>query len=121
MALAAGLGRAHGVAGRPGASGVRRPAASVRAGVFSAKSAAQRGAEVGREWLESILSRFGPATDRPSNPTTLDFEKPLLELDKRIKEARVQRRRVAPIAGVSEPNSPHAHCGHPLTAGAQGS
>jgi hypothetical protein len=54
--------------------------------VFSAKNAAQRSAEVGREWLETILSRFGPATDRAQNITTLDFEKPLLELDKRIKE-----------------------------------
>jgi hypothetical protein len=44
---------------------------------------------VGREWLESILSRFGPATDRAQNITTLDFEKPLLELDKRIKEVNV--------------------------------
>jgi hypothetical protein len=41
---------------------------------------------VGREWLESILSRFGPAKDRAQNITTLEFEKPLLELDKRIKE-----------------------------------
>jgi len=41
---------------------------------------------VGREWLETILSRFGPATDRAQNIATLDFEKPLLELDKRIKE-----------------------------------
>lgn len=43
---------------------------------------------MGREWLETILSRFGPATDRAQNITTLDFEKPLLELDKRIKEVR---------------------------------
>ena len=44
---------------------------------------------VGREWLESILSRFGPATDRAQNVTTLDFEKPLLELDNRIKEVHL--------------------------------
>jgi acetyl-CoA carboxylase carboxyl transferase subunit alpha len=40
----------------------------------------------GREWLETILSRFGPIRDRAQTVTTLDFEKPLLELDKRIKE-----------------------------------
>ena len=40
----------------------------------------------GREWLETILSRFGPIKERASTVTTLDFEKPLLELDKRIKE-----------------------------------
>ncbi|KAJ9533320.1 hypothetical protein QJQ45_026368 [Haematococcus lacustris] len=42
----------------------------------------------GREWLETILSRFGPIKDRAQTVTTLDFEKPLLELDKRIKEVR---------------------------------
>lgn len=42
--------------------------------------------EQGREWLETILSRFGPIRDRAQTVTTLDFEKPLLELDKRIKE-----------------------------------
>jgi hypothetical protein len=42
----------------------------------------------GREWLSTILSRFGPATDRATNITTLEFEKPLVELDKRIKEVR---------------------------------
>ena len=40
----------------------------------------------GREWLETILSRFGPVKERAQQVTTLDFEKPLLELDKRIKE-----------------------------------
>jgi hypothetical protein len=40
----------------------------------------------GGPWLEALLSRFGPTTDRAQNLTTLDFEKPLLELDKRIKE-----------------------------------
>lgn len=40
----------------------------------------------GREWLESILSRFGPVKEKASNTTVLDFEKPLVELDNRIKE-----------------------------------
>jgi len=42
----------------------------------------------GREWLQSILSRFGPVRERASNTTVLDFEKPLVELDNRIKEVR---------------------------------
>jgi acetyl-CoA carboxylase carboxyl transferase subunit alpha len=42
----------------------------------------------GAAWLENLLARFGPTTDRAQNLTTLDFEKPLLELDKRIKEVR---------------------------------
>eukprot|EP00877_Chromochloris_zofingiensis_P012081 jgi/Chrzof1/7126/Cz02g12030.t1_CAC2[v5.2] len=50
--------------------------------------APKHGRPVGREWLETILSRFGPAKDRAQNITTLEFEKPLLELDKRIKEVR---------------------------------
>ena len=40
----------------------------------------------GREWIETILSRFGPIRNRAQTVTTLDFEKPLLELDKRITE-----------------------------------
>jgi len=43
--------------------------------------------ETGREWMATILSRFGPIRD--AKPvTTLDFEKPLVELDKRIAEVR---------------------------------
>lgn len=38
------------------------------------------------EWLQTILSRFGPMTDRPQNQFVLDFEKPLVELDSRIRE-----------------------------------
>lgn len=40
----------------------------------------------GREWLQSILSRFGPIKERATNTTVLDFEKPLVELDNRIRE-----------------------------------
>jgi hypothetical protein len=45
----------------------------------------------GREWLQSILSRFGPVREKASNTTVLDFEKPLVELDNRIKEVRRTR------------------------------
>lgn len=48
--------------------------------------------EGGREWLGTILSRFGPVKDKAQNTTTLEFEKPLLELDKRIKEVRCHER-----------------------------
>lgn len=41
-----------------------------------------------REWFDTILSRFGPVKEKTQSPTVLDFEKPLLELDKRIKEVR---------------------------------
>lgn len=44
------------------------------------------GPQGGREWLQSILSRFGPVKEKNSNTTVLDFEKPLVELDNRIKE-----------------------------------
>ena len=40
----------------------------------------------GKEWLQSILSRFGPVKEKAANTTVLDFEKPLVELDNRIKE-----------------------------------
>jgi acetyl-CoA carboxylase carboxyl transferase subunit alpha len=42
----------------------------------------------GREWLGTILSRFGPIKERAQTVTVLDFEKPLIELDKRIQEVR---------------------------------
>lgn len=42
----------------------------------------------GSDWLQSFLSRFGPITEKPENNTVLDFEKPLVELDNRIKEVR---------------------------------
>jgi acetyl-CoA carboxylase carboxyl transferase subunit alpha len=38
--------------------------------------------------LQSILSRFGPITEKSQNTAILDFEKPLVELDNRIKEVR---------------------------------
>lgn len=52
------------------------------------------------EWLQTILSRFGPMTDRPQNQFVLDFEKPLVELDSRIREVR----RVAEENGVDVSN-----------------
>ena len=43
----------------------------------------------GLDWLETLLSRFGPVKGRAAQVATLDFEKPLQELDKRIKDVRV--------------------------------
>jgi len=40
----------------------------------------------GREWLQQLLSKFGPITEKAMNTHVLDFEKPLVELDNRIKE-----------------------------------
>eukprot|EP00878_Enallax_costatus_P001030 GHUV01001165.1.p1 GENE.GHUV01001165.1~~GHUV01001165.1.p1 ORF type:complete len:493 (+),score=148.14 GHUV01001165.1:149-1627(+) len=76
------------VARHASAAVTSRPAVrSVRCSVFTKKNAAAA-QQVGKEWLETILSRFGPATDKAQNISTLDFEKPLLELDNRIKEVR---------------------------------
>lgn len=43
----------------------------------------------GREWLQTLLSRFGPITQKAENTAVLDFEKPLVELDNRIKEVNL--------------------------------
>jgi hypothetical protein len=59
----------------------------------------------GREWLQSILSRFGPVKERASNTTVLDFEKPLVELDNRIKEVR-QGGQQAAARGKTLPHAP---------------
>lgn len=40
----------------------------------------------GREWLQMMLSRFSPIAEKAENTAVLDFEKPLVELDNRIKE-----------------------------------
>ena len=40
----------------------------------------------GREWMQTMLSRFGPIAEKAENTAVLDFEKPLVELDNRIKE-----------------------------------
>jgi len=50
----------------------------------------------GREWIQSLLAKFGPVQEKASNITVLDFEKPLVELDNRINEVR----RVAEENGV---------------------
>lgn len=42
--------------------------------------------QAGRDWVESLLSRFGPLKDKATNAHVLDFERPLVELDNRIKE-----------------------------------
>jgi acetyl-CoA carboxylase carboxyl transferase subunit alpha len=65
----------------------RRPVAA-RAGADPPDVPKRDGRQGGREWLQSILSRFGPIQEKSSNTTVLDFEKPLVELDNRIKEVR---------------------------------
>jgi hypothetical protein len=62
---------------RPAAGPASRVAARANKGSDAAAAAVGRG----KEWLGTILSRFGPATDRAQNITTQEFEKPLLELD----------------------------------------
>eukprot|EP01025_Chloroclados_australasicus_P017134 TRINITY_DN18725_c0_g2_i1.p1 TRINITY_DN18725_c0_g2~~TRINITY_DN18725_c0_g2_i1.p1 ORF type:complete len:513 (+),score=74.78 TRINITY_DN18725_c0_g2_i1:23-1540(+) len=42
----------------------------------------------GREWFQTLINRFKPITDKAPNTAVLEFEKPLVELDKRIKEVR---------------------------------
>ena len=49
---------------------------------------APKGPSGGREWLQTLLSRFGPKTEKAQNTSLLDFEKPQVELDNRIKEVR---------------------------------
>jgi acetyl-CoA carboxylase carboxyl transferase subunit alpha len=53
-----------------------------------------------REWLDTILSRFGPVKAKTQSPTVLDFEKPLLELDKRIKEVHCRPAAPGPPPGA---------------------
>ena len=47
-----------------------------------------RGGGRGHEWFQRLLSKFRPSFDRSKTALILDFEKPLINLDSRIKEAR---------------------------------
>lgn len=66
----------------------RKMSVVARAGADPPDVPKRDGRQGGREWLQSILSRFGPVKEKASNTTILDFEKPLVELDNRIKEVR---------------------------------
>ena len=69
---------------------LHRASLSVRAQQDPPDIPKEEGARRGNvEWLQTILSRFGPMTDRPQNQFVLDFEKPLVELDNRIREVRI--------------------------------
>ena len=41
-------------------------------------------------WLQDLVAKFGPVTERADNTTVLDFERPLAELDSRIREVRLR-------------------------------
>ena len=69
------------------------------------KEEARRG---GREWLQNLLSKFGPMTEKAENTHVLDFEKPLVELDNRIKEVCT----TLPIAIDSVDISEHVNLMH---------
>lgn len=38
------------------------------------------------DWFQMLLSRFNPISEKATNTTVLDFEKPLVELDHKIRE-----------------------------------
>jgi hypothetical protein len=56
---------------------------------LTAPGEAQMVVAQGKEWLDALIARFNPVREKAQTVTTLDFEKPLLELDKRIKEVRI--------------------------------
>ena len=67
-------------------SGARRLQVHAKKGNPDPPDAPKDDRRGGREWLQTILSRFGPITEKAQNTAVLDFEKPLVELDNRIKE-----------------------------------
>ena len=54
-------------------------------------------------WLQGLVAKFGPVTERADNTTVLDFERPLAELDSRIREVRLP---FEFVRGVGEPVMP---------------
>lgn len=87
-------GRVQAAARPAGASPSPRRAAAARAPRAAANPPdappAKAGSGGGSTWLASIIQKFGPTTEPPSagSITVLDFEKPLVELDNRIREVR---------------------------------
>ena len=66
--------------------------------------------DVGREWVQGMLRRFSPVNGEASGRVaTLEFEKPLVELDKRIEQVGwgratpPPRPRGGPIARAARP------------------
>jgi hypothetical protein len=116
MALASRSARAGPRGAAPAPRPAAGPASRVAARANKGSDAAAAAVGRGKEWLGTILSRFGPATDRAQNITTLEFEKPLLELDKRIKEVRARGAVVLGVmsalarARASDAPAPPPHC-----------
>jgi len=81
------------------------PGGSNRVSRVVRSQAVSKAGAASKEWLQSLLARFGPATERAANVATLEFEKPLVELDRRIKEVRCRAWRPCnpghPGAGVT--------------------
>lgn len=48
----------------------------------------------GKEWFDDMKAEFGPIRHAPASTAVLDFEKSLVELDRRILEVRLEPRRV---------------------------
>lgn len=48
-----------------------------------------------------MLSRFGPVAEKAENTAVLDFEKPLVELDNRIKEVSTLQRNTMNLTVMS--------------------
>lgn len=89
---AAAASRSSGPSRRPAALVTPRAAANPP-DAPPAKSSGGGGG--GSTWLASIIQKFGPTTEAPlaGAITVLDFEKPLVELDNRIREVCVGRER----------------------------
>jgi hypothetical protein len=75
----------------------------VRAEVQEASEASDAAAhKSASEWYSHMKAEFGPVSSAPPTTAVLDFEKPLVELDRRIREVRSI---VDPIAPAERPAS----------------
>lgn len=72
---------------RQASSPARQIAVQAKKGVPDPPDTPKQERRGGREWMQTMLARFGPLAQKPENTAVLDFEKPLVELDNRIKEA----------------------------------
>ena len=67
----------------------RNPRLRVRAGIDPPDLPKPREEEKKHgDWFQMLLSRFNPISEKATNATVLDFEKPLVELDHKIREVR---------------------------------
>lgn len=88
--------------GRARNAHVPRPTTVASAASEAAEASEAPAHKDASEWYAHMKAEFDPISSAPPTTAVLDFEKPLVELDRRIREVRSV---VDPIAAAGRPSS----------------